>query len=198
MTKSSRRSPSATLRAGLRLWRCKKLHLLRSGRQALYSQLASIWIQHSAVSQKFVAQVAKSNRRFFDSVWPKNGQTPLKMTVELRREIQRHHNRSWLHKWLGMSRNPSSGAEAPLFMRLFTARLKSCPFKTVFMQPVPEHCACNAGAEPVYAGFQRRMGLRAACTSSSRETRVECGAVFTSSGFSSASLAIERIAAMNR
>src|ERR1700691_2341969 len=48
------------------------------------------------------------------------------------------------------------------------------------------------------AGFQRRIGLRAAATSSRRPTRVECGAVFTRSGVASASAAIERIAAMNR
>jgi len=31
------------------------------------------------VSPKFVAKIAKSNRRSFDSVWPKYGQTPLLM-----------------------------------------------------------------------------------------------------------------------
>src|SRR5437879_1028689 len=47
-------------------------------------------------------------------------------------------------------------------------------------------------------GFQRRMGLRAAPTSSRRPTRVECGAVFTRSGSAAASSAIERMASMNR
>ena len=47
-------------------------------------------------------------------------------------------------------------------------------------------------------GRQRRIGFRAAVTSSRREMRVECGADFTSSGVSSASRAIERIASMNR
>ena len=42
------------------------------------------------------------------------------------------------------------------------------------------------------------MGFRAACTSSMRETRVEWGADFTSSGVSSTSLAMERMAAINR
>ncbi len=45
-------------------------------------------ISSSVVSQKFVALVAKSNRRSFYSVWPKNGQTPLKMTVQLSCELQ--------------------------------------------------------------------------------------------------------------
>ncbi len=47
-------------------------------------------------------------------------------------------------------------------------------------------------------GFQRSTGLRAAPTSSSRPTRVECGAVFTSSGSLAASSAMERMASMNR
>src|SRR5215469_13923732 len=47
-------------------------------------------------------------------------------------------------------------------------------------------------------GLQRRMGLRAAVTSSRRLTRVECGAVLTISGFVAASSAIERIASTNR
>jgi hypothetical protein len=35
----------------------------------------------SVVSQKFLAQIAKSNRRSFDFVWPESGQAPLKMTA---------------------------------------------------------------------------------------------------------------------
>ena len=46
-------------------------------------------------------------------------------------------------------------------------------------------------------GFQRSTGLRAAAASSSRPMRVECGACNTSSGFSTASRAIDRIASMN-
>ncbi len=48
------------------------------------------------------------------------------------------------------------------------------------------------------AGFQRRIGLRAAATSSRRLMRVECGAVFTRLGVASASTAMERIASMNK
>src|ERR1700680_910363 len=47
-------------------------------------------------------------------------------------------------------------------------------------------------------GFQRRMGFRAAVTSSRRPTRVECGAVFTKSGCVAASSAIDFIASMKR
>src|SRR6202043_24897 len=47
-------------------------------------------------------------------------------------------------------------------------------------------------------GFQRRMGFRAAVTSSRRPTRVECGAVFTNSGCVAASSAIDFIASMKR
>src|SRR6185312_15291930 len=47
-------------------------------------------------------------------------------------------------------------------------------------------------------GFHRRTGLRAAAVSSRRETRVECGAVLTSSGSPSTSWAIERIASRNK
>src|ERR1700728_207176 len=52
--------------------------------------------------------------------------------------------------------------------------------------------------EPPSSGFQRRIGLRAAATSSRRPMRVECGAVFTNSGFVSASAAIERIASIKK
>src|SRR5260370_22332532 len=48
------------------------------------------------------------------------------------------------------------------------------------------------------AGFQRKMGLRAAPTSSRRRTRVVCGAVFTNSGFLAASAAMAFIASMKR
>src|SRR6267143_1092447 len=48
------------------------------------------------------------------------------------------------------------------------------------------------------AGFQRSIGLRAAPTSSSRRTRVVCGAVFTISGFVAASSAMDFIASMKR
>src|SRR5947208_8429283 len=49
-----------------------------------------------------------------------------------------------------------------------------------------------------YAGFQRSTGLRAAATSSNRETRVEWGASSTIFGSSSTSSAIERMASMKR
>src|ERR1700675_2693935 len=48
------------------------------------------------------------------------------------------------------------------------------------------------------AGFQRKIGLRAAPTSSRRRTRVVCGAVFTISGFVAASSAIGFLASINR
>src|SRR6267142_1766304 len=47
-------------------------------------------------------------------------------------------------------------------------------------------------------GFQRNTGFLAAPTSSRRPTRVECGAVFTNSGFVAASSAIERMASMKK
>src|ERR1700691_132835 len=56
----------------------------------------------------------------------------------------------------------------------------------------------HAAALIYWAGFHRRIGLRAAATSSRRPTRVEWGAVFTRSGVASASAAMERIASMNR
>src|SRR5262249_29414411 len=48
------------------------------------------------------------------------------------------------------------------------------------------------------AGVQRRIGLRAAPTSSRRRTRVECGAFFVISGVCAASSAIDFIASMKR
>src|SRR5204863_6924916 len=48
------------------------------------------------------------------------------------------------------------------------------------------------------AGFQRKIGLRAAPTSSRRRTRVVCGAVFTISGFVAASSAMAFMASMKR
>src|ERR1700752_1904036 len=54
------------------------------------------------------------------------------------------------------------------------------------------------GGGCIFHGFQRRIGFRAAATSSRRPTRVECGAVFTRLGSSSVSAAIERIASMNK
>src|SRR5579875_3346632 len=46
--------------------------------------------------------------------------------------------------------------------------------------------------------FQRSTGFLAAVVSSSREMRVECGALLTSSGFSSTSRATCRIASTNK
>src|SRR5262249_24243997 len=57
--------------------------------------------------------------------------------------------------------------------------------------------AAARGSAAVSFGFQRRQGLRAAVASSSRPMRVECGAFSNSSGVSSASCAIARIASMN-
>src|SRR5256885_14855204 len=51
---------------------------------------------------------------------------------------------------------------------------------------------------PLLFGFQRSTGLRAAAVSSSRDTRVECGASSTVWGSSSTSSAIDFIASMNR
>src|SRR4029077_3425816 len=48
------------------------------------------------------------------------------------------------------------------------------------------------------AGFQRKIGLRAAPTSSRRRTRVVCGAVFTISGFVAAFSARAFIASINK
>src|SRR5689334_1162077 len=47
------------------------------------------------------------------------------------------------------------------------------------------------------AGFQRNTGFLAAAASSKRPMRVECGALSTSSGSSTASFAIDRMASMN-
>src|ERR1700680_1629561 len=52
--------------------------------------------------------------------------------------------------------------------------------------------------ENQFPGFQRKIGFRAAAVSSSRETRVECGASSTSCGSSCTSSAIDVIASMNR
>src|SRR5437867_4265670 len=56
----------------------------------------------------------------------------------------------------------------------------------------------SAALLELLAGFQRRMGRRAAVTSSTLLVRVECGAVLTSCGSDSTSLAIEIIALINR
>src|SRR5262249_37216182 len=68
------------------------------------------------------------------------------------------------------------------------------------------HRSCRTFGQRVLTGksacttyfFHLNTGLRAAVVSSRRPTRVECGAVFTSSGVVAASSAIERIASTNR
>src|SRR5262245_30865660 len=54
----------------------------------------------------------------------------------------------------------------------------------------------NRQREQQFHGFQRRIGRRAAVTSSTLLVRVVCGAVFTSCGSDSTSFAIEIIALM--
>src|ERR1700730_15462646 len=59
-------------------------------------------------------------------------------------------------------------------------------------------CLAEFGSDSWREGSQRRIGLRAAPTSSRRRTRVECGAVLTRSGLLAASSAIERMASMKK
>ena len=70
----------------------------------------------------------------------------------------------------------------------------------LYAKPIQENAAVLSLTTNCFTetGASEGSALRAAWTSSSRDTRVECGAVFTTSGLSSTSFAIERIALINR